>query len=261
MSDDFHRPTLTFPGGAYNASQVRLYGIPGSRGLVFPGSSKAVGTRNTSISSNISTNDPKKDEEANAELNKIVEGLRGKGKNKLSDEEIFKKLITIPPFPWPIGMSYQIALDTRKFGKIALSTLVTIEEATREGKLLSCGIIVSYSYEGHCYDLPKPKIMLVPAFPEEIPLDDCGYGKKNNQSTSIEDKYQNTSIEDKSKNTSVEDRYMLWIVDKLDECVEFEMNQGFVEQIVLEANLPGKRSPTMYASRMMMGHRGGKLGD
>ena len=52
---------------------------------------------------------------------------------------------------------------------------------------------------------------------------------------------------------------MLWIVDKLDECVEFEVNQGFVEQIVLEANLPGKRSPTMYACRMMMGHRSGKL--
>ncbi|MFC3322032.1 hypothetical protein [Mesorhizobium cantuariense] len=210
---------------------------------MFPGSSKAVGTKNTSISSNISTADPKKDEEANEKLKKMVEELRGKGKDKLSDEEIFKKLITLPSFPWPIGMSYQIALDTRKFGKIALSTLITIEEAIGEGKLLSCGIIVSYSYEGHCYDLPKPKIMLVPAFPEEIPLDDCGYDKKNSQ------------------DTSVEDRYMLWIVDKLDECIEFETNQGFVEQIVLDANLPGKRSPTMYASRMMMGHRGGRLGD
>ncbi|MER9948146.1 hypothetical protein [Mesorhizobium sp. M0047] len=78
MSDDFHRPTLTFPDGAYNASQVRLYGIPGSGGLVFPGSSKAVGTKNTSISSNMSTGDPKKDEKANAEVKKIVEELRGK---------------------------------------------------------------------------------------------------------------------------------------------------------------------------------------
>ncbi|MER8508748.1 hypothetical protein NKH91_11510 [Mesorhizobium sp. M0894] len=243
MSDDFHRPTLTFPDGAYNASQARLYGIPGSRGLVFPGSSKAVGTNNTSISSNISMDDPKDDEKTNAEVKKAIEELRGTGKNILSDEEVFKNLITIPDFPWPIGLSYQIALDTRKFGKIALSTLITIKEALAEGQLLSCGIIVGYSYEGHCYDLPKPKIMLIPAFPEKIPPDDCGYDKKNNQ------------------NGSVEDRYMLWIVDKLDECIEFETNQGFVEQIVLDANLPGKRSPTMYASRMMMGHRGGRLGD
>ncbi|RUU12837.1 hypothetical protein EOD23_06285 [Mesorhizobium sp. USDA-HM6] len=243
MSDDFHRPTLTFPDGAYNATQVRLYGIPGSGGLVYPGSSKAVGTNNTSISSNISTSDPKKDKEANAEVKKKVAELRGKGENILSDEEIFKTLITIPPFPWPVGVSYQISLDTRNFGKIALSTLVTTEEAAKKGKVLSCGIITGYSYEGHCYDLPKPKIMLIPALPEKIPLDDCGYDKKND------------------KDRSVENRYMLWIVDKLDECIEFETNQGFVEQIVLDANLPGKRSPTMYASRMMMGHRGGRLGD
>ncbi len=57
------------------------------------------------------------------------------------------------------------------------------------------------------------------------------------------------------------DRYMLWIVDKLDECVEFEMNQGFVEQLVLDANMPGKRSPTMYASRMQMAHRSGRLSE
>jgi hypothetical protein len=242
MSDDFHRPTLTFPNGAYNASQVRLYGIPGSGGLVFPGTSKAVGTKNVSISSNISTNNSKTDDEINKKVKEFVDDLRRKGKKKLSDEEIFKKLI-IPPFPWPLGMSYQVSLDTRKYGKIVLSTLVTLEEVAVKGTLLSCGIIVGYSYEGHCYDLPKPKIMLIPAFPEEIPLDDCGYDKKN------------------ESDPSVEDRYKLWIVDKLDECIDFEANQGFVEQIVLDANLPGKRSPSMYASRMMMGHRSGKLGD
>ena len=39
------------------------------------------------------------------------------------------------------------------------------------------------------------------------------------------------------------------------------MNQGFVEQIVLEANLPGKRAPSMYAAKMMMGHRSGRLSE
>ncbi len=27
--DEFHRPTATFPSGAYNATQVRLYGLDG----------------------------------------------------------------------------------------------------------------------------------------------------------------------------------------------------------------------------------------
>jgi hypothetical protein len=39
------------------------------------------------------------------------------------------------------------------------------------------------------------------------------------------------------------------------------MNQGFVEQLVLDANLPGKRAPNMYVGRMMLGHRSGKLSD
>ena len=81
--------------------------------------------------------------------------------------------------------------------------------------------------------------MLLPTNPVMIPVDDCGYDAK----------YDLNALQ----------KYMLWIVDKLDECVEFEMNQGFVEQLVLEANLPGKRSPTMYASKAALGHRGGKM--
>ncbi len=113
----------------------------------------------------------------------------------------------------------------------------------QKGTLLSCGIVVGYAYEGHCYDLPKPKIMLIPAYPRELAPDDCGYDRKN----------------DPSSNDS--DRYMVWIVDKLDECVEFEIDQGFIEQLVLDANMPGKRSPTMYASRMQMAHRSGRLSE
>lgn len=147
-------------------------------------------------------------------------------------------------FPEGIGYATQISLDIRKFGLIVISSVISLNEMVKQEAALSCGIIVGYSYEGHCYDLPKPKIMLIPSAPQPIPVDDCGYDKKVDRS-----------------NPGSADNYLLWIVDKLDECVEFEMSQGFVEQIVLDANLPGKRSPTMYASRMMMGHRGGRLGD
>ncbi|MDX8450929.1 hypothetical protein RFN31_36015, partial [Mesorhizobium sp. VK3C] len=86
------------------------------------------------------------------------------------------------------------------------------------------------------FDLPKPKIMIVNKFPElDIPKDDSDYQLKEDEG------------------------YAVWIVDKLDQCVEFETNQGFVEQLVLEANLPGKRSPTMYAARQALGHRSGRL--
>ncbi len=85
--------------------------------------------------------------------------------------------------------------------------------------------------------------MLIRTMPEtEIPKDDCGYDEKVEK--------------DPKKEVA---GYKVWIVDKLSECVELEMNQGFVEQLVLEANLPGKRSPTMYAGRMLLAHRSGRL--
>lgn len=242
MSDDFHRPTLTFPAGVYNASQVRLYGLPGSGGLVFPGKSMVMENNPVNFSTNISTGKPSDDKKINAQIKEIIGRIENDSDAEL---EFFKEnsKSSSSPFPYPTGFSFQISLDMRKFGSIVLSTVITLDEAAKQQRLLSCGIIVGYSYEGHCYDLPKPKIMLLPTFPEDIPRDDCGYDKKN----------------DRPPNPVT--RYKLWIVDKLDECVEFEMNQGFVEQLVLDANLPGKRSPTMYASRMMMGHRGGRLGE
>ncbi|MER9441843.1 hypothetical protein NKI79_10555 [Mesorhizobium sp. M0340] len=166
-------------------------------------------------------------------------------KGKLTDGQVANLIAKSSSiFPDGIGYATQISLDIRKFGLIVISSVISLNEMVKQEAPLSCGIIVGYSYEGHCYDLPKPKIMLIPAAPQPIPIDDCGFDKK---------------ADPNDRNSA--DNYLLWIVDKLDECVEFEMNQGFVEQIVLDANLPGKRSPTMYASRMMMGHRGGRLGD
>jgi hypothetical protein len=106
---------------------------------------------------------------------------------------------------------------------------------TDEHNPMSSGVIFGYAFEGHCYDLPKPKIMLIPADPEPLACDDCGYDLKR------------------------ECDYMVWVVDKLQRCVEIEVNQGFIEQIVLEANVPGKRSPTTYRATMQVAHRSGRL--
>lgn len=240
MGDEFHRPTLTFPDGAYNASQVRLYGLPGVPGLIFPGKPKGEDTSRKAAAASRSSGDP--DDEAKKKTLQLIERL-SRELNK-SDMEIFRYIIDNNiPIPHPIGVLFQIKIEMRNFGDIVLSTTIKGDEYSKNGKPLSCGIIVGYSYEGHCYDLPKPKIMLIPEFPRELPPDDCGYDLKNDRPA------------------TGPDRYMVWIVDKLDECVEFEMNQGFVEQLVLEANMPGKRSPTMYASRMQMAHRSGRLSD
>lgn len=234
MSDCDHRPTLTFPGGAYNATQVRLYGIIQDTWVLStsePWKSKVIGG-NVAIKTTLEATHPRNDE-ADVEVKKL------RKEKKLSEEEIYRSILnkyrTDADVRLPVGYYSEVLIDTKRaLGYVSISAVQLSKEEE-----LSCGIIVGYSYEGHCYDLPKPKIMLLPTVPGQIPIDDCGYTEKYNP--------------------AARDKYVLWIVDKLDQCVEFEMNQGFVEQLVLEANLPGKRSPTMYAAKQALGHRSGRL--
>lgn len=206
MSDDHHRPTLTFPDSSgYNGSQVRLYGIAST-------AERAI----ESIDRGGSTIFP-----INAgAFNIVVE---------VSEES---------PVEGGGLFATHIVVTMKKLGTLVMTATLTKGLAARTGSTISCGVIVGYAYEGHTYDLPKPKIMILPVRPEaRIPGDDSGYDAKQDEN------------------------YAVWLVDKLDECAEFEMNQGFVEQLVLDANLPGKRAPNMYVGRMMLGHRSGKLSD
>jgi hypothetical protein len=220
MSDDFHRPTYTTEDvhGAFNATQVRLYGIPGLT----------------------DDNDERKNQVnmysvVGEELTAIVKSDCGPiSEDKLAPlNGLFKGYLTNSKYSYvfinAIMKRYLIMLG-------ALKTAPSAEEKEcGEPDPLTAGIIFGYAYEGHTYDLPKPKIMLIPAVPQDIPCDDSGYNRKRSSG------------------------YRVWLVDKLDQCVEIDINQGFVEQLVLEANLPGKRSPNMYVGRMMMSHRSGRL--
>jgi hypothetical protein len=218
MTDEFHRPTYTTPKtdvhGAFNASQVRLYGIPG-------------------------LSNKKKGKFADV-MTYIYEKCLLIGTNVTDDQTESKKLKRIRQFieknAEPSDSSYVFINTILKHYMVMFGS---VDIAPKEEKQrMTSGIIFGYAYEGHSYDLPKPKIMMIPAAPEEIfPPDDSGYYPKAGAG------------------------YAVWIVDKLNQCVEIEVNQGFIEQVVLEANLPGKRAPTMYAGKMMMGHRSGRLSE
>jgi hypothetical protein len=98
---------------------------------------------------------------------------------------------------------------------------------------LEAAIIFAYAYQGHCYELPKPKGMLLEAAGQNIQDGDCGYGAPTG--------------------------YKVWVVDKLHRGIEVEISEGEVEELVLEANRPGKRSPTTYRAAMQVAHRSGRL--
>jgi hypothetical protein len=205
VSNDYHRPTMTFPKGGYNASQVRLYGLASS-------AEKDVRDVGNASSTTFSI--------AAGGFDITVSVSEG---NKIEGGGLYAS---------------HISISMKKLGTVVMTAAISKALAQRTGGTISCGVIVSYAFEGHTYDLPKPKIMILPVRPEPtIPEDDSGFKEKETEG------------------------YAVWLVDKLDECAEFEMNQGFIEQLVLEANLPGKRAPNMYVGRMMLGHRGGKLSE
>lgn len=92
-------------------------------------------------------------------------------------------------------------------------------------------LINAYIYEGRKYELPKPKIMVVSGKGEELP----GNYVPNNRPLKF------------------------WRMSKLARTAEVTVEEGLLETLILEANLPGRRSPNSYAANMQMAHRSGRL--
>lgn len=93
-------------------------------------------------------------------------------------------------------------------------------------RMKSIGVIYGYAYEGHCYRLPKPQIMFLPKEACTIGPDDCGcdcgYVPRLG--------------------------YAVWQIDKLDVVVALDIRADDIKTLVLDANLPGNRSPLAYAA-------------
>lgn len=246
MSDDFHRPTYTSAdentnaptnkAGRYNPTQVRLYGIPGLIPEILGAGTLEFSTLNKNSSVKIDLNDPDKAKEDLAKLGQLIDVLaRDRRKQLISEARKIWNTTNRIPLP-----GYFLNLTTKLVGNVFVGMW-------KQDKELSSGIMFGYAYEGHTYDFPKPKIMLVPSLPLvdpdypaqpwRRPADDSGYDKKYGEG------------------------YRVWLVDKLDHCIEIDLNQGFIEQVVLDANMPGRRAPTAYKAVMALSHRSGRLSE
>ncbi len=99
-------------------------------------------------------------------------------------------------------------------------------------------LIQAYVFEGNLYKLPKPKIMVVS-------------GGANT--------FDGTDPKESDGRKSIKQKLLYWRVNKLDRAVEITVEDGLIDQLVLEANMPGKRSPNSYAANMQLAHRSGRL--
>lgn len=100
MSADCQRPTLTFPQSAYNATQVRLYGIsPNGSELLLPGEEKSISGEEFDIAVRSSINDQSNNEKIKKQIEKISKN------GKLTHGQI-ANLIASSSNRFPDGIGY-----------------------------------------------------------------------------------------------------------------------------------------------------------
>jgi hypothetical protein len=112
---------------------------------------------------------------------------------------------------------------------------------TDPNKHYEMAVIYGYAYEGCCYSLPKPSIVVVDKDTRRD-ASGCGY----------EDGYADGPNRLK---------YYMWSADKLDKTLELSLRQGFFEDIILDQNINGQKAPSTYSMKVQLAHRGGKLMD
>jgi hypothetical protein len=94
----------------------------------------------------------------------------------------------------------------------------------------------AYAFEGHCYRLDTKRVFIVKGpRPEEAV--GCGFELPQNANA----------------------KYQMWRVRASEELLEITLNYGDVRKLILDANLPGRRSPSSYAITASLAHRDGRL--
>ena len=88
----------------------------------------------------------------------------------------------------------------------------------------------AYAFEGHCYRLDTKRIFIVTRANAEVAVG-CGFDAS----------------------------YKMWRLRSKEELLEITMNYGDVKKLILDANLPGRRSPSSYAITASLAHRDGRL--
>jgi hypothetical protein len=141
--------------------------------------------------------------------------------------------------------------STSANSKISIEIKVVKEESIITGEELArpvheIALIYGFSHQGHCYSLAEPKLFLVkkPDYPQRAT--GCGY-----------DGFYTYTHPKKGDEEDV--YYYMWEADKLEETVQLEIRQGFIEELVLDQNLPEEKRPSSYRIATQLGHRGGKL--
>ncbi|EGE61097.1 UNVERIFIED_ORG: hypothetical protein GGI63_003286 [Rhizobium esperanzae] len=89
-----------------------------------------------------------------------------------------------------------------------------------------------YAFDGHCYRFDSIRIFIVTGPNPEPPVGCCFDQVPG---------------------------YQMWRIGSAEQILEISTNFGDAKTLILDSQLPGKRSPTSYAITLRMAHRNGRL--
>ena len=117
------------------------------------------------------------------------------------------------------------------FGKLWLSLkVVNKKKEPQDGTVLTMAVAYGYAFEGHCYRLDTPKLLIFEHI-DDLDAEGCGFGKP----------------------------YRMFRIRAKAPLFELVTSVDLAETLILEANLPGNRTPNTYGNKWMLAHRGGRL--
>jgi len=114
----------------------------------------------------------------------------------------------------------------------AKGTDLQLKLASNVGITAYTVLAYGYAFEGHCYRLDTTRIFIITG-PIARPAVGCGFDKQ--------------------------EKYQMWRITASTHILEISTAFADARALILEAQLPGKRSPSSYAITLRMAHRGGRL--
>jgi hypothetical protein len=89
-----------------------------------------------------------------------------------------------------------------------------------------------YAFDGHCYRFDSNRIFIVTG-PNAEPAAGCGFDRTPG--------------------------YQMWRISSAEQILEISTTLGDAKTLILDSQLPGKRSPNSYAITLRTAHRNGRL--
>ena len=120
---------------------------------------------------------------------------------------------------------------------VQLTTIkLDLSPGGQEVSLPSTGITIAiaaygYAYEGHCYRFDKTRILIFGGGTGAETNGGCGFGPS----------------------------YKMWRLKPNARVIDLSVSAGTVQEVVLDASLPGRRAPATYRGEMQLVHRAGRL--